>query len=439
MNKEAQYKNLFHLTSIVTDFSPVAGARVLDVFFKNLLGNKLLVKSFSLQSQRKIERVKKFSRFLVVADLNIGDAIICSSGVAALRKIFPRAEINFVIKKSTGGFFVGNPDITNLFPVYNGAQYPTEEDISQISKIASSKDYDLIINFSPMISDKIFGRQNVVNFSLMAAQLIRNEKFEEKVNNVSYQAFNFIKDLFRDYLPSEFDDKFDGPSVYLPEAAVDIANNFLLKNNISNDLPVIFLNPDASAKYTRIPFEVQLDLLQNLTELNCAVLLGGGHVEKNIEQKLLQSLPVKNRNKVVIVPAEFKLDAYAALIDFADVYITGDTGPLHIAAARKFLRNNGSSLRNKTAIFSIFGGTPSHIYGFDSKKPGYFAANQDAPSRAFIAPSPCRNITCINKLAKTCGTVRCFNSLNINEIIVESANHLETARLYRSVNNKNVS
>ncbi len=439
MNKEVQHKNLFHLTSLVTDYFPIRGAQMLDVFFKNLLGNKLLIKSFYLQSKHRVSKAKKFNRFLVVADLNIGDAIICSSGVSALRKIFPDAEIDLVIKKSTKDFFIGNPDISNLFPVYNGAPYPTESDVKELSQISASKDYDIIINFSPMLNDKIFGENNVVNYTLMAAQLVRNEMFDETVNNVSYQAFFFIKNLFDGYMSTDVDDKFEGPSIYLSDEAIETANNFLLKNNISGLQPIIFFNPDASAKYTRIPLEIQVDLLKELRNLDCTILLGAGHVEKNIEKKIIQMLPEENKNAVVVVPPEFKLDAYTALIDLSDIYITGDTGPLHLASARKFSNKNGGSLRNKTAIFSIFGGTPSHIYGFDSKMPGYFAANQDAPSRAFIAPSPCRNITCINKLAKTCGTVRCFNSLNVNEIIVESANHLETARLYRSINSKNVS
>ena len=42
--------------------------------------------------------------------------------------------------------------------------------------------------------------------------------------------------------------------------------------------------------------------------------------------------------------------------------------------------------------------------------------NQFAPAKAFVADAPCRNVTCINKLAKSCKEVRCFHNLDANEI-----------------------
>lgn len=438
MDKRIQYKYFFRLTSIVTEILPSSGAKILDVVFKNLLGNKVLLLFLNNLAAGQISRVKEFKRILVVSDLNIGDAIICSSGVTALRRIFPDAEIDYVIKKSTTDFFSGNPEISNLFPIFEGAPYPTEDDLSKLKHIIKSKKYDLAVNYSPMIDAKIYGKISVINYSLITAQLVRNEMFAETINNISYRAYHLISDLFPGYLREGNNDRFEGTSIYLSNDAIETANRFLLSNNVSNNYPVIMFNPEASARYTRLPFNVQVDLLKRLTELECTILLGSGHVEKDIEQKLLLSLPDENRERIVIVPSTFKLDAYTALIDLSDIYLTGDTGPLHLAAARKYSSSDGSSLRNKTAIFSIFGGTPSRIYGFDSKTNGFMAANQDAPSRAFIAPSPCRNITCINKLAKTCKTVRCFESLDIEEIVSETANHLGNASKYRSVSSNSL-
>ena len=424
MNKEVQHKYFFHLTSTITDYFPNAGSRLLDFTIGNIIGNKVLSKFLSLQAKHRLEKVKKFKRFLVVADLNIGDAIICSSGVTALRKIFPPAEIDYVIKKSTKNLLEGNPEISNLYPIFVGSPYPTESDLSELINLVRSKNYDMIVNFSPMINDKIFGNKKVINYSLMVAQLVRNEKFKNTVNNISYQAYHFIKDLFGDLLPADYNDHFDGPSVYIPDVAVEKAERFLLNHGITDEVPVILFNPDATAKFTRIPFDLQLELLKKFAEFNCVILLGEGHVEKNIEKKIIQSLQTEIREKLIIVPNSFNLDDYAALIDLSDIFITGDTGPLHLAAARKYSRNSGNSLRNKTAIFSIFGSTPARMYGFDSETPGFFAANQDAPSRTFVGKSPCRNITCINKLAKTCSAVRCFQELDADEIITEAANYL---------------
>jgi ADP-heptose:LPS heptosyltransferase len=429
MKKKVEHKFFFHMTSIITDYFPKTGASFLDFLIENIVGSKILSKFFSLKAKKTIKKLKKFDQFLVVSDLNIGDAIICSSGVAALRKIFPRAEIDYVIKKSTKNLIEGNRDISNLYPVFIGAPFPSENDLEELVKISESKKYDLIINYSPMINDKIFGNKNVINFSLIMTELVRNEKLKNSINNISYQTYHFIENLFRNLLPADYNHNFDGPPIFIPDAAIENAKKFLIDNDIPEKAFIILFNPDATAKFTRIPFNIQLELLQKFSELNCIILLGEGHVEKDIEKKLIKCLGTNALQKVKVIPKNFSLEEYTALIDFSDIFVTGDTGPLHLATARKYVRENGSSLRNKTAVFSIFGSTPPRIYGFDSKKRGFFPANQDAPSRTFISRTSCRNITCINKSAKTCRYVNCFQELNTDEIILEAANYLQSVQI----------
>jgi ADP-heptose:LPS heptosyltransferase len=191
---------------------------------------------------------------------------------------------------------------------------------------------------------------------------------------------------------------------------------------------LILYNPDAASRFSLIPLELQGSLIRQLAKLPFSILLGAGHTAKSIEVELLNFLPPSERNKILIIPPSMPLDCYAALIDFSDVFITADTGPLHIGAARKFARSKNYKFRNKTAIFSIFGASSACIYGYDSNLPGFFPANQDAPSYVYIAESPCRNITCINKMAKTCKTVRCFHSLDIEQIVLDIRSYLSSIK-----------
>ncbi len=439
MEKEAQYRTFFRLSSIVTDLFPVAGGRVLDYSLKTLLGNGILLRFVEGGARRVLRRVRRFDRFLVIADMNIGDAIITTTAVSALKEIFPEAEIDYVIKKSTKDLLEGNPEISSLYPVYVGAPFPSESDLSELKHLVAEKRYDLVFNFSPMIEDRVLGSGNVINYSAMAAQLVRNERSREVANHVSFQTHQFIGRVFSDFAPPSFGERFTGARVHLSDDAVESAGNFLLSHGISDEIPIILFNPDSSARFTRMPLSFQADLLNCLADLQCTILLGEGRVEKYVERVLRYSLSLAERRKVVVVPADVELDVYGALIDMSDMYITGDTGPLHLAAARKFSRDTpGRSLRNRTAVFSVFGGTPPRMYGYDSRTPGFFAANQDAPSRAFVAKSPCRNISCINKMAKTCREVRCFERLDVDEIVSESVSHLETARRYRNLEQQGV-
>jgi hypothetical protein len=110
------------------------------------------------------------------------------------------------------------------------------------------------------------------------------------------------------------------------------------------------------------------------------------------------------------------------------MFVSGDTGTVHIAASRKININSNNPMRNKTALVSVFGASDSRIYNYDSKRYGHSPANQDVVSKVFVGAAPCRNFTCINRIIKTCKEVRCFQGLtaeNISSYIISYFNILK--------------
>jgi ADP-heptose:LPS heptosyltransferase len=130
------------------------------------------------------------------------------------------------------------------------------------------------------------------------------------------------------------------------------------------------------------------------------------------------------RKKIVVIPRHIPIEAYPALIDDSNMFITGDTGPLHIAAARKVIVNSNNHFRNSTAIVEIFGATSAKIYGYDSFSDEYLSASQDAPSKTFEGFPHCKNLTCIDKIFKKCPEVNCFEGIDTEEVIEYIQNYL---------------
>ncbi len=104
---------------------PRAGARLLDMTVLPATGSSLLVKSKLRGARRIVEGITRFERLLVVADLNIGDALFAQALVSGLRDFFPDAVINVAVNKVASRFLDGNPEITNVFPAFSHAPLPT--------------------------------------------------------------------------------------------------------------------------------------------------------------------------------------------------------------------------------------------------------------------------------------------------------------------------
>jgi ADP-heptose:LPS heptosyltransferase len=428
MYQNTLYNKLFLMSSRLTERFPRLGAWLLNLIFLGLLGNQFFIDNCLARDIERLNNTNEFKRILIIGDMNIGDAVNLQASISALRGVFPDAEIHYMIKRIAACIIDGNPDISALLPVFTGAPYPNENDFQSIKQIVMTNHYNVIFNFCPFIKDNLFPpQQPVINCLALALIILRNAKDKTTNNHVAYQSYEFISKLLSSLFDIENKQIFKGVDLTLSDGAIRRALNFLRNNGLPRPTSLILLNPDTSSPFTRIPFQIQVSLLKQIIELPCVALLGSSHTSKRIQSNLLNTMPLSQRNKIIIVPPSMPLDAYAALVDVSNVFITGDTGLLHIAAARKVSKHKDYQFRNKTAILSIFGATPARIYGYDSALPGYMSANQEAPSHAYVAASPCRNITCINKMAKTCKIVRCFQSLDIGRIMRDIKSFLSVA------------
>lgn len=407
--------SFFRFTSRFTHWFPRRGARVLDGLFYPILGNEMLVRYFQGKNQRTLRDIPSFQRLLVIADIHIGDAILAETAASALKDFFPDAQVDFAVKKSLEKLIEGHPDISQVWPVFTGGQFPNKLDIQGIQEL--SADYDAVFNFCPFLGAEHFPEDGkVFHVTTHAPVFARNERRPDPPNHISYQVHRWVYDILSSTFPIRRARIFESPQVFLAPAAIREAQQFIQSFPPGDGKAVVFLNPDTASPFTRIPFHFQAELLNKLTDMPCRVLLGEGHTDKGVGERLLWQLPLLKRSRVKLVPAVFSLGAYTALIDHSDVFISGDTGPLHLAAARKVEKNGKKALRNRTSVLSVFGATPPRFSGYDSG-PGFLESGQDVPAKAYQSISSCRNVTCVHKMAKVCDAKGCFEDLDLEQIL----------------------
>ena len=399
----------------VTTLFPQGGAGVLDRLFYPLLGNRFLVDYFRKRNLRKLTLLPVPRRILVVSDIHIGDAVLLQTAVSALRDFFPDAKIDYMVKQSVACLLEGHPDISTLWPLFTGGQFPNGQDLQHVQEMAVK--YDLVFNFCPFINTGQFPEpKKVFNVVTQAPAFARNEWKGKGINHISYQAHRFIYEIFHPSYPLHRARAFEGPALFLSEAAVEAAGRFE-KESAGGKGPLVFLNPETASPFTQIPVRHQAEILSRLAELPCRILLGEGHSDKGLAEKILWSLPIWKRGKVALVPSRLPLDVYAALQDRSDVFISGDTGPLHLAAALKKSRERTHAFRNRTSVISVFGATPPRLSGYDSFREDYLEAGQEAPSRVVQSESSCRNFSCMHKMGKACDSRGCFRALDVDSVL----------------------
>jgi hypothetical protein len=190
------------------------------------------------------------------------------------------------------------------------------------------------------------------------------------------------------------------------------------KLNLDPSSKKIFYNPDTGSRYTLMSFKFQSELLRGiLSDPRATILLNCGHTFKNIEKELMEDLPHDLRKRVVLISKDIPLDVFSGMIDLCNMAVTGDTAPLHIAAAEKLIVGSDNKFRNSTAIVGIFGAGSAKVYGYDSFSNQYLPARQDAPSKTFEGSPRCKNLTCLDKPLKNCRKIRCFEPLKAQDVV----------------------
>ena len=432
-----------HMLDRITDRFPSFAPSIFEKSFVSIAGSQKVYSNILKKFQRKLKKIKSFERILVIVDINIGDAILIKQSLKVLKSYFPASQIDYACSKQCAGLITGPDETENIIGIFKKGGVPSREDIMELKELIKKKDYTLILNLSPFINRTTLPLRQVITLIVpFAYYIVHLWKLETEVMQLSSALSSFLHDFLTpvfvmdDIRPNKYMkymkwEQFKGNTVYLTEDSIKLALKFLFENGIVNER-LMLLNPDATIIYNLIPVETQKNIVRSVLQSGCVdkVLISSAYNFKKLEKQITQGLSPGLREKVVIVP-HIPLDVYAALIDHCDVFLSGDTGPLHIAASWKKPLSRNFSLRNSTAVVSVFGATDSRIYGYDSFQAGHIPANQNAPSRAFSSEAPCRNITCINKSGKSCKEIRCFHNLDGERISSYIISYLKFLHDYR--------
>lgn len=134
---------------------------------------------------------------------------------------------------------------------------------------------------------------------------------------------------------------------------------------------LLLVAPDTSSVITRPPTALLAQgiagALQEQPELLVQIL--PAYTDTQSSQRLWEELVQHFPTRVFLRPVEPQLSLLelASLIDQSEIFITGDTCTMHLAAAHKTLADSTSEARapgNQVKIIALFGGTHPGLYGY---------------------------------------------------------------------------
>lgn len=251
-------------------------------------------------------------KILIIRLGAIGDVVHTTNLYRAIKRKNPEIEIHYLTSILIEPLLEADKDISKIITTPNKIKLFSSE-TKKIIKEIKKENYDLVINLQPSLKTRI-----MTLFAGIKKQIIYKKNFKvHAVKNFWQTGLSQFKNL----------EEINDLKIYLPEYSKNKANEIL--KDIKH--PIVIFNAGGmfSKRQGRTyPVDKWIELGNKLYEKYGVTIILSGAKE---DREFLTCLE-KINNSINLI-GKLSLIESCAVIEKADLMISGDSGPLHIASA----------------------------------------------------------------------------------------------------------
>ncbi|KKP92482.1 MAG: ADP-heptose:LPS heptosyltransferase [Parcubacteria group bacterium GW2011_GWA1_36_12] len=270
-------------------------------------------------------------KILIISLSGMGNTLMYTPALRLLRKKFPDARIDFLVrKKFYGSLLKNNRDKDNILSIQDGSWFNVGVNLLKLML----ERYDIsIINFP----------SRKFSLNLFSYLVHAKKRLVHSYDNAYFSTFSQNKKLRADPELHDIEQnlallKLLGINYSKEDTKMvldienDMGDNFLKQNKISEKDFIVGIHAgsstDYNAEFKRWPVERFVGLCNKLmNKHNAKIFIFGGPEEKKLKEKLNNLL----NDKGWIFDG--KMDETASVIKKCKLFITNDSGLMHIAVA----------------------------------------------------------------------------------------------------------
>ena len=258
-------------------------------------------------------------KIIIIQTAFLGDVILATPVIAELKRIFPTAEIDFLLRKGNESLLANNPHLRSVFTLDKSkGKYKS---ILQLIKQLKTEKYDLTINLHRFGSSGLIaafsGAKKIYGFKKNPLSFLYTKKFEHKIGNGQHEVERNLSII----------QEFGAVSLRKPELFPS-PEDFDIASQIMN--PPYFCMAPASVWFTKqLPIEKWIQLIDYYNDRGTVYILGGKGDSDFCEEIISKTTAKTSIN----LAGQLNLLESAALMAKAERNFVNDSGPLHIASS----------------------------------------------------------------------------------------------------------
>ncbi|RKU29410.1 hypothetical protein C6499_08595 [Candidatus Poribacteria bacterium] len=266
--------------------------------------------------------LEQINRILIIRLAPLGETVLTTPIIRALRQHFRDAYIAYMVAPTREDLVSANPHLNEVLTYQASVPkliYQMARRKFQMAVILQPTFRLVLHTFLARIPFRVGFETNTGGKKLLSLAV---------PNNTSQHETQRYLDVIRTLGVEVVDDE---PEVFVDSAGVAWVNKFLENRNLDNSKPIIGLNPGAATAYRRwhaANFAVLGDRLHETYDAHIVITTGPR------EGELANQIAAQMSHSPVIVNQATPMQL-AALLQRCNLYISNDTGPMHLSTAVK--------------------------------------------------------------------------------------------------------
>ena len=266
--------------------------------------------------------LEQIDRILIVRLAPLGETVLTTPVIHALREHFRDAYIAYMVAPTREDLVSANPHLDEVLTY----QASVPKLIYQMARrkfqmvIVLQPTFRLVLHtFLARIPFRVGFETNTGGKKLLSLAV---------PNDTSQHETQRYLDVVRALGVEVIDDE---PEVFVDGAGVAWVNKFIENRNLNDSKPIIGLNPGAATVYRRwhaSNFAILGDLLHEVYDAHIVITTGPR------EGELANQVAAQMSHSPAIITQATPMQL-AALLQRCDLYISNDTGPMHLSTAVK--------------------------------------------------------------------------------------------------------
>ena len=272
-------------------------------------------------------------RILIIHTAFIGDIVLSTPLIKKIKDTYPDSDITYVTTPSGEAILKNNPHLNNIIVYDKRGEHKGISGVWQLGKRLRYENFNMVITPHRYLRSSILSwlsrspirkGYDLASGSCLFTEKIKYDRTKHEVEKLlSFVAPENKKRYEIELYPGE-KEKMKGDNLW--------------KENLLEDKKVVVLAPGSKWFTKQWPVEYFNKLAESLKKLsNVRLIVVGGKDEIN--------LPIEKEN-IIDMRGKTSLLELADILSRADVVVTNDSSPIHIASAFK-----------KPKIFALFGPT----------------------------------------------------------------------------------